>query len=168
MSAANVIESCELVLVHGFFEVEPPKGFKIVEQRNRTTTRLDNGTVVPCSRIRFQSDNAIIAVVTRKAFHGTIEEDLKVVLQKYRSVGAKIESTRFVTIDGIKGAEVRAIASGYRLMLVKYKKHGLDHAITKSCSPADFSKLQKEFADFLRSYRSLQSILKKYDKVHFR
>jgi predicted Zn finger-like uncharacterized protein len=143
--------------IHGFFEVEPPKGFKIVEDRNKTTTTLDDGTLVSCSRIAFQSDNARIAVVTRKTFKGTIEEDLKVVLYNYRSAGAKIATERFVTIDGSKGAEVGAVAGGYRLLLVKYKKHGLDHAITMSCSPADFPKHQKEFTDFLRSYRSLES-----------
>jgi ankyrin repeat protein len=143
--------------IHGFFEVEPPKGFKIVEDRNRTTTTLDDGTSVPCSRITFQSDNAKIAVITRKFFRGTIEEDLKVVVYNYRSAGAEIRTERFVMIDGTKGAEVGAIAGGYRLLLVKYKKHGMDHAITMSCSPADFPKHQKEFTDFLRSYRSLKS-----------
>jgi len=143
--------------IHGFFEVEPPKGFKIVEDRNRTTTTLDDGTSVPCSRITFQSDNSKIAVITRKSFRGTIEEDIKVVLHNYRSSGAMIGTERFVTIDGTKGAEIGAVAAGYRLLLVKYKKHGLDHAITMSCSPSDFTKHQKEFTDFLRSYRSLQS-----------
>ena len=78
-------------------------------------------------------------------------------LYNYRSAGAEIRTERFVTIDGTKGAEVCAVAGGYRLLLVKYKKHGLDHAITMSCSPADFPKHQKEFTDFLRSYRSLES-----------
>jgi ankyrin repeat protein len=143
--------------IHGFFEAEPPKGFKIVEDRNRTTTTLDDGTSVPCSRITFQSDNAKIAVVTRKTFKGTIEEDSKIAVNNLRSAGAKIATERFVTIDGSKGIEVSAVAGGYRLLLVKYKKHGLDHAITMSCSPADFPKHQKEFTDFLRSYRSLKS-----------
>jgi TPR repeat protein len=143
--------------IHGFFEVEPPKGFKIVENRDKTTSILDDGTVVPCSRINFQSDSARIAVVARKTFKGTIEEDLKVVIHNYRSAGAEIITERFITIDGTKGAEVGSIAGGYRLLLVKYKKHGLDHAITMSCSPADFPKHQKEFTDFLRSYHSLKS-----------
>jgi TPR repeat protein len=142
--------------VHGFFEVKPPQGFKIVEQRDRTTTRLDNGTVVPYSRIRFQSDKARIAVVTRKAFKGTIEEDSKIVVNNLRSAGAGIATERFVIIDGSKGIEVDAIAAGYRLLLVKYKKHGLDHAMTMSCSPADFLNYQNVFTDFLSSYRSLK------------
>ena len=52
--------------IHSFFGVEPPKGFKIVEQRDRTTTRLDNGTVIPCSHIRFQSDKAELQLLPAK------------------------------------------------------------------------------------------------------
>lgn len=142
--------------IHGFFEVEPPNGYRVEEQRSRTTTRLDNGTVVPCSRIQFQSRNDRIAVVTRKTLRGNIDDDLPIVLHNYRLAGAKVERTRFVKIDGIRGAEVLATASGFRLMCVKYKKHGLDHAITMSCSPRNFPILKQEFVRFLQSYRSLQ------------
>jgi predicted Zn finger-like uncharacterized protein len=143
-------------VIHGFFQVEPLKGFRIEEDRNRTTTRLDDGTVVPCSRIRFVSGKARIGVVTRKSFRGTIDEDLEVVLRNLRSAGGRIERTRFITVDGVKGAEVLSKAAGYQLLTIKYKKHGLDHAITMSCSPSDFSNYRPLFVSFLRSYRSLK------------
>ena len=143
--------------IHGFFEVELPKGFKIEENRERSTITLDDGSIVPCSRIKFKSDKATIAVIIRKTFKGTIEEDSAVMVRNIRSTGAKIVSERFVTIDGSKGFEAGVFGGGYRLLLVKYKKHELDHAITISCSPDDFSSLQKEFTDFLCSYRSLKS-----------
>ena len=141
--------------IHGFFEVEPPKRFKAKERRDKTTTRLDNGTYVPCSRVNFKSGDTQIGVVTRKSPRGTIDTDIEVVLRNYKRVGAIVKKKRPIQIDGVKGYEVLSRIKDLQLLLVKYKKHGLDHAITISCSPADFSKLQNEFTDFLRSYRSI-------------
>lgn len=143
--------------IHSFFSVDPPKGYSIGADRNHTTTRLDNGTVVPRSRIHFSSGRASIEVVTRKTFRGTIDDDLQVVLRNYRSAGVRIERTRFVTIDGVRGAEVLAREGNYQLILVKYKKHGLDHAITmRYHPPRKLSRSKGEFVSFLRSYRSLK------------
>ena len=145
--------------IHGVFQVQPPSGFEIQEDQTRTTTTLDggprSGSAVPCSRVRFSSGKARIAAIVRKSYGGDIEADMEIVIQNYRSAGAKIISSRNVTIDGVSGRELVAEAGGSRLLCVKYKKHGLDHALTMSASPSAFREYEKTFADFLRSYKSL-------------
>jgi len=145
--------------IHGFFEVEPPNGFVIEEDRERTTIRLDNGQVVARSRISFKADEVKIGVTARGDLQNVIDDDLEFVLQQYRLAGVKIERTRFVTIDGVRGAEVLGKPADYYFLLIKYKKHSLDHSIVLTCYPAsDFPKLFKgEFLPFLHSHRSLKS-----------
>lgn len=144
--------------IHRFFQVKPPPGYAIKEKRDRTTT-LDGGSsrgkIVPCTRTDFKSGKNTIGVVTRKTYHSVIEDNIKVVERNYRSAGVKIDRTRFITIDGVKGAEILAKAAPYQLLLIKYNKDGLDHAITISCSPRDFATFSEDFLPFLQSYRSV-------------
>ena len=145
--------------IHGFFQVQPPDGFRIREDRTRTTIALDGGprrgSTVPCSRIRFSSGEAQIAAIVRRSYGGDIETDFQIVLRNYRSAGARILRTRGVTIDGVSGREAVAEAAGSQVLLVKFKKHGLDHALTLSAPLSAFARYEGAFVDFLRSYKSI-------------
>lgn len=149
--------------INGYFEVQPPAGFRIRERRDKSKFTITSGSphvgeVVPQSFIQFifPKEKAFIAVITRKTFV-TIEQDFEFLLKGFprRFPGIKINRSRFVTIDGVKGIEVFASWRGQKLFIVKYKKHGLDHSITINCDIADFPKFQDEFLAFLRSYHSI-------------
>jgi len=150
--------------INGYFEVQPPAGFKIKERRDKGEYTITDGSshvgeVVPRSFIQFifPKEKAFIAVNARKTFV-TIERDFEFLLKGFprRFPGIKIHRSRFVTIDGVKGMEVFASWHREQMLIVKYKKYGLDHAITINCDVADFPKFQESFLSFLRSYRSLK------------
>lgn len=149
--------------INGYFEVQPPVGFRVRERRDKSKFTITSGSshvgeVVPSSFIQFISPKKVyIAVTARKTFT-TIEHDFEFVLNGLpkRFSGIRIHRSRFVTIDGVKGGEILASWHTQQMLMVKYKKHGLDHTITINCDAADFSKFQVEFLSFLRSYRSLQ------------
>jgi hypothetical protein len=150
--------------INGFFVVQAPAGFEIKERLDKTKFVINEGSshigeTVPSSFIQFiYANKTFVAVTARKTFT-TIEHDFDTVLDELpkKFSGIKIHRHRFVTIDGVKGGEVFASLRGQKLLMVKYKKYGLDHAITINCDDADFPKFEDKFVAFLRSYRSLKS-----------
>jgi len=150
--------------INGFFVVQAPAGFEIKKRLDKTKFVINEGSshvgeTVPQSFIQFIYANKIfIAVIARKTFT-TIEHDFDAALDGLpkKFSGIKIHRDRFVTIDGVKGGEVLASWRGQKLLIVKYKKYGLDHAITVNCDEGDFPKFEDKFVAFLRSYRSLES-----------
>jgi hypothetical protein len=150
--------------INGFFVVQAPAGFEIKERFDKTKFVINEGSshigeTVPASFIQFvYANKTFIAVTARKTFT-TIEHDFDAVLDGLpkKFPGIKIDSTRFITIDGVKGGEILASLSGQKLLMVKYKKYGLDHSININCDEADFPKFEDKFVAFLRSYRSLKS-----------
>jgi len=153
--------------IHGFFQVQVPEGFQIHERRDKTTvtTGPDSprpGVVLQRSWIDFNNhDRANICAIARRTLGGTIEEDIDFVKQEMRERFPEtvFVRTRFVQIDGAKGVEVVSLCKGLYVILVKYKKHGLDHAITITCPVEAFSyslNNQTAFVAFLCSYRSLK------------
>lgn len=148
--------------INGFFVVQAPSGFKIKKRLDKTKFLIKEGSshvgeIVPQSFIQFIYANKVFVAVTARKTFTTIEHDFDVVLEGLpkRFSGIKIERHRFVTIDGVKGGEALASWRGQKLLMVKYKKHGLDHSITINCDVAGFPKFEDEFVAFLRSYRSL-------------
>jgi hypothetical protein len=144
-----------------YFEVQPPAGWQIVEKRDKGTFTFgpdstQPGRVVPRSWIIFRKDGAEVGVIARESF-SSIEQDFDLVVKGFREgAGAMVERSRFVTIDGAKGGELVSSVKGVRLLAVKYKKNGLDHAITMTCPASDVPKVFPVFDQFLRSYRSLE------------
>jgi hypothetical protein len=148
-----------------YFEVQPPAGWQIVEKRDKGTFTFgpestQPGRVSPRSWVVFRKDGAEIGVIARESF-SSIEQDFDVVVKGYRErAGATVGRSRFVTIDGAKGGELVGSIQGMRVLLVKYKKNGLDHAITMSYSYSEVAKVFPVFDQFLRSYRSLEGSLR--------
>jgi predicted Zn finger-like uncharacterized protein len=150
--------------INGFFVVQAPSGFEIKERLDKTKFVIHEGSshvgeTVPASFIQFiYANKTFIAVTARKTFT-TIEHDFDAVLDGLptKFSGIKIHRHRFVTIDGVKGGEVFASLRGQKLLMVKYKKYGLDHTITINCDDTDFPKFEDKFVAFLCSYRSLKS-----------
>lgn len=145
-----------------YFEVQPPVGWQIVEKRDKGTFTFGPGSAYPGrviarTWITFRNGRASIGVIAREST-STIEEDFPFVLKEYRKrFGGNVRRTGFISIDGVKGAQIIASAKGIQVLLVKYKKHGLDHAITMTCPRPDSHQFAPEFERFLRSYRSLDS-----------
>lgn len=145
-----------------YFEAQPPSGWQIVEKRDKGTFAFgpdsaQPGRVAPRSWIVFRNDGAEIGVIARESF-STIEQDFELVVKGYRErFGATVERSRFITIDGAKGGEIVGSVKGMRVLLVKYKKNGLDHAITMICPAGEVSKFFPEFERFVKSYRSLEA-----------
>jgi len=143
-----------------YFEAEPPVGWQIIEKRDKGTFTFgpestQPGRVAPRSWIVFRKNGAEIGVIARESF-SSIEQDFELVVKGYReSFGATVERSRFVTIDGAKGGEIVGSIKGMHVLLVKYKKNGLDHAITMTCPPREVVSVFPEFKRFLRSYRGL-------------
>ena len=147
--------------IHGFFIVEPPAGFKIVERRDKTTItvqpdRPHAGEKLPRSWIQFKRGGTEIGAITRKTYTEDIETDFDFVIKQMKNKGAKVLLTRYVTIDGVKGGEYIVKVKDFQFHGIKYKKHGLDHSLSLGGTPRDYSRYQKEFLDFARSYRSLK------------
>lgn len=148
--------------MNGYFQVQPPADWQIVEKRDKGTFTFGlesahPGRVAPRSWIVFRRDHAEIGVIARESYR-SIEEDFPLVLKGYRErFGGNVKDSRFITIDGVKGGEVLASIKGMQVLLVKYKKNGLDHAITMTCPLSDSRKFAPEFEQFLRSYRSLNN-----------
>lgn len=147
--------------IYGFFEVEPPAGYEIVEKRDKAkfTTGPDSprpGQLVSRSWVVFRRGKVEIAAIARETF-SSFEHDWAVVEQESRErfKGIDIQRIRFVKIDGQKGGEMVASYAGMQLVILKYKKHGLDHAITITCPAGEFSECQGAVLAFLRSYRSV-------------
>jgi len=146
--------------MNGYFEAQPPVGWQIIEKRDKGTFTFGPespqlGRVAPRSWIVFGKDGAEIGVIARESF-STIEQDFEVVGKGYRErFGATVERSRFVMIDGAKGGEIVGSIKGMCVLLVKYKKNGLDHAITMTCPAGEVAGVFPEFERFLRSYRGL-------------
>jgi phage FluMu protein Com len=146
--------------MNGYFEAQPPAGWQIIEKRNRGTFTFgpestQPGRTAPRSWIVFRKDEAEIGAIARESF-STIKQDFELVVKGYRErFGATVERSRFVTIDGAKGGEIVGSINGMHVLLVKFKKNGLDHAITMTCPLGEASKALPEFERFLRSYRGL-------------
>ncbi|OHB72478.1 MAG: hypothetical protein A2V70_14410 [Planctomycetes bacterium RBG_13_63_9] len=148
--------------IHGFFELQPPAGFQIVEKRDKSRLAITQGpgagTTVPRSWIVLRAENTDIGVIARTTF-SPFEDDFQVVLNGLREKlgSAAIDRHRFITIDGVKGGEILATAQNMRILAIKYKKGGLDHAITITCPAAEFPKRAETFVGLLRSYRGLDA-----------
>jgi hypothetical protein len=146
--------------MNGYFEAQPPSGWQIIEKRDKGTFTFgpestQPGRVAPRSWIVFRKAGAEIGVIARESF-STIERDFELVVKGYRErFGATVERNRFVTIDGAKGGEIVGSIKGMHILLVKYKKNGLDHAITMTCPAGEAASIFPEFERFLRSYRGL-------------
>lgn len=150
--------------INGYFEVQVPAGFRIRERRDKSEFTITDGSshvgeVVPASFIQFISgEKAYIAVTARKTFT-MIEHDFESVLNELptKFTGIRVHRSRFVTIDGAKGGEVLASWRGQTMLMVKYKKYGLDHGISMNCSTTEAARLFPVFVAFLQSYRGLRS-----------
>ncbi len=151
--------------IHGFFQVQVPEGFQIYERRDKATvtTGPDSprpGVVLQRSWVDFKHDKANICAIARRTLGGTIEEDIDFVKKEMRERFPEINfvRTRSVQIDGTNGAEVVSSCTGLHVILVRYKKHGLDHAIIITCPAGEFSRAtyKEALVAFLRSYRSLE------------
>jgi len=147
--------------LHAFFSVILPAGWHADIRRDKTqfhfVTGDHAGEVVRCSWIDFRGPGIKITATARQSF-SSLEEDIKLVkegLQK--QLGAIIYRSRFVTIDGVKGAEVIYSISKAKMdcLSIKYKKHGLDHAIMISWPAGSFTRHQQNVLCFLRSYKSI-------------
>jgi hypothetical protein len=143
-----------------YFEVEPPAGWQIIEKRDKGTFTFGPdsphpGRVAPRSWIVFRKDRAEIGVIGRPSY-STIERDFDLVLNGYRErFSGMIEKSGFITVDGAKGGELEGSIRGTHIQLVKYKKNGLDHAITMTCPAGETRKFLPAFQQFVKSYRSL-------------
>jgi len=146
--------------IHGFFTLEPPAGFKIKARYDKTTItvqpgRPHAGEKLPRSWVQFNCGKADIGVIARKTYTPDIETDFKYVVNLLSNKGAKVLLKRYITIDGEKGGEYFVKISGVLLHGIKYKKNGIDHAITLTVPPRYYQRYQKQFLDLVRSYRSL-------------
>jgi len=144
--------------IHGFFSVTTPSGFRITEKRDKSTFEVVEGPfageTVRRSWVQFRSGDLDIGVIARETAT-SLEEDFRIVVEGLRKAGVKIYRERFVTIDGAKGGELLGSIKGIMMLTVKYKKDGLDHAITITAPERKFGDNSEIFMDFLRSYRSL-------------
>lgn len=147
--------------IHGFFVVEPPVGFEIVERRDKKTVTIETGRPrageeVPRSWIQFNKSNVEIGAIARQTWTD-FDTDFKFVMDSFENKGAKIQFKRYITIDGVKGGEYIVEISGIMFHGIKYKKHGLDHSLSLGGSPREYRRYQNEFLSFARSYRSIKS-----------
>lgn len=148
--------------IHGFFELQPPAGFEVIERREKSqlaiTVGPHAGRTVPRSWIAFRKGNVEIAVISRTTF-SPFAGDFQVVLTALREKlgSAAIDRHRFITIDGARGGEILATAQNMRILMIKYKKGTLDHAITITCPVAEFPEHASTFGGLLRSYRGLDA-----------
>ncbi len=147
--------------IHGFFECEPPPGFKIRERRDKASLTIAAGNprageTIPRSWVELRRGDFYVSVIARKTFATTIEEDFEFVLKGLEDFGATIHRSRFVTVDGVKAGECLYSIRGMVVLLLKYKKNGLDHAFTVECPLGEFVGWHEELLAFLRSYTSLQ------------
>lgn len=147
---------------HGFFVVEPPRGFKIEERRDKITiviqpARPHAGEELPRSWVDFKRGGATIGAIARKTYEQDIEKDFDFVKDEYKSRGARILLDRYVTIDGVKGGEYIIEVNGLWFHGIKYKKYGIDHSLTLGGRPREFRRFQKDFLFFARCYRSLEA-----------
>jgi len=149
--------------MNDYFEVQQPaefSGVRVRRDKSKVTIMAGSdhvGEVVPASFITFyKSPKNAITVIARKTFT-RIEDDFEQVLEDFlnKLPGAKIHRSRFIIIDGVKGAEIYATFRGHKILSIKYKKYGLDHTISIACSIGDFQEYQYTFVNFLRSYRGL-------------
>jgi len=147
--------------IHGFFLVAPPSGFKIKERLDKTTIPVKEGfphagEELPRSWVDFKSGGATIGAIARKTYQQDIEVDFNFVKNELKGRGAKIILDRYITIDGVKGGEYIVEVSGLRFHCIKYIKHDLDHSLSLGGSPRDYRRYQKNFLDFVHSYRSIK------------
>ena len=143
--------------IHGFFSVEPPPGFKIKERLDKTTIPFEGGfPLLPRSWVDFKRGGATIGAIARKTYEQDVEKDFDFVKNELKGRGAKVLLDRYVTIDGVKGGEYIVEVSGSQFHGIKYIKHGLDHSLSLGGSPRDYRRYQKDFLDFVRSYRSIK------------
>lgn len=146
--------------IHGFFSVEPPSGFQAKERLDKTIFNVTEGShageELACSWVDFKRSGATIGAIARKTYEQNIEKDFNSVKNKLKEHGAKMLLDRYVTIDSVKGGEFIVRAKDFQFHGINYIKHGLNHSLTLGGSPRDYNRYQKDFLDFVRSYRSIK------------
>lgn len=155
--------------IHGFFEVVPPRGFRIDAKHDKTTSKIPDdspgaGKIVPKSRVYFKTEGAQIAVGTLRTFSTSVKDDVdmeKLKSGKHRGA-ATVHLARWITIDDAPGVEIiLTIRKGvpYPIIThtVSYVKDGLYHGISLTVKkPEIYLKYQADFIEFLHGYHSIE------------
>jgi len=145
--------------LHGFFGVRVPSGVTPSVNRSKSRFRIapgkpHGGETVPASWVTFPfSEDTPVQVTARKTF-SKLKDDVQHLDAGLKRLGISVQRKRPVTIDGVPGVEVVGVSRGMQMVMVKYKKHGLDHAITMTCPLSAADETTPKFLAFLRSYRS--------------
>ena len=159
--------------IHGFFEVVPPRGFRIDAKHDKITSKIPDdspgaGKIVPASRVYFKTEGANIGVIVSRTFSTSAKNDVDMEKLKSGEHGgaATVHLARWITIDDAPGVEIiLTIRQGvpYPMIThtVSYVKDGLYHGIALTVKkPEIYLKYQADFIEFLHSYHSIGAQVK--------